>query len=125
MVEPVTHLRLDTPAGLIAVDAEVRDGKCRKVTFRNVPAFATHLDAPVEVAGLGTVIVDVAYGGMFYVMSAAEPLGLRQLTQQECAGAEVIGRRSASNPNVRLWRGIADGSTIVRPRNSRAARSSA
>ena len=32
-----------------------RDGKVRKVTFRNVPAFATHLDAPVEVRGLGTV----------------------------------------------------------------------
>src|SRR5690242_8349453 len=53
--EPVTHLKLETPAGLIAVEAEVRNGKVKKVTFRNVPAFATHLDAPVEVAGLGTV----------------------------------------------------------------------
>src|SRR5215471_13633986 len=51
--EPLTHLKLETPAGLIAVDAEVRDGKCRNVTFRNVPAFAAHLDAPVEVRGLG------------------------------------------------------------------------
>src|SRR5947209_13254515 len=50
--EPVTHLKLETPAGLIAVDAEVRHGKVKKVTFRNVPAFATHLDAPVEVSGL-------------------------------------------------------------------------
>src|SRR5215467_10263490 len=48
-VEPVTHLKLETPAGLIAVDAEVCHGKVRKVTFRNVPAFATHLDAKVEV----------------------------------------------------------------------------
>lgn len=81
-VEPVTHLRLDTPAGLVAVDAEVRDGKVRKVTFRNVPAFATHLDAAVEVPGLGTVTVDVAYGGMFYVIADAAPLGLR-LTRDE------------------------------------------
>src|SRR5579862_5620307 len=57
-VEPVTHLKLETPAGLIGVDAEVRDGKVKKVTFRNVPAFAAYLDAPVEVAGLGTVTVD-------------------------------------------------------------------
>ena len=76
-VEPVTHLKLDTPAGLVAVDAEVRDGKVRKVTFRNVPAFAVHLDAPVEVPGLGTVTVDVAYGGMFYVIAEAAPFGLR------------------------------------------------
>jgi proline racemase len=76
-VEPVTHLKLETPAGLIAVEAEVRDGKVRRVTFRNVPAFATHLDAAVEVRGVGTVTVDVAYGGMFYVIADAAPLGLR------------------------------------------------
>src|SRR5215467_578482 len=75
-VEPVTHLKLETPAGLIGVDAEVRDGKVKRVTFRNVPAFAAHLDAPVEVRGLGTVTVDVAYGGMFYVIADAAPLGL-------------------------------------------------
>jgi proline racemase len=75
--EPVTWLKLDTPAGLVAVEAEVRDGKVKRVTFRNVPAFATHLDAPVEVRGLGTVKVDVAYGGMFYVIADAAPLGLR------------------------------------------------
>jgi proline racemase len=77
VVEPLTKLKLDTPAGLISVEAEVRDGKVKKVTFRNVPAFAAHLDAPVEVQGLGTVTVDVAYGGMFYVIADAEPLGFR------------------------------------------------
>ena len=75
VTEPVTHLKLETPAGLIGVEAEVRGGKVRKVTFRNVPAFATHLDAKVEVRGLGTVTVDVAYGGMFYVIADAKPLG--------------------------------------------------
>jgi proline racemase len=80
--EPVTRLKLDTPAGLVGVDAEVRGGKVKKVTFRNVPAFATHLDAQIEVAGLGTVTVDVAYGGMFYAIAEAAPLGLR-LTPDE------------------------------------------
>lgn len=75
--EPLTRLKLDTPAGLVAVDAEVSGGKVKKVTFRNVPAFATHLDAPLEVAGYGTVTVDVAYGGMFYVIADAAPLGFR------------------------------------------------
>jgi proline racemase len=77
VTEPVTRLKLEAPAGLIGVEAEVRNGKVKKVTFRNVPAFATHLDAPVEVRGLGTVKVDVAYGGMFYVIAEAEPLGFR------------------------------------------------
>jgi proline racemase len=81
-VEPVTKLKLETPAGLISVEAEVHHGKVKRVTFLNVPAFATHLDTQVEVQGLGTVTVDVAYGGMFYVIADAEPLGFR-LTPDE------------------------------------------
>ena len=77
VTEPITRLTLETPAGLIGIEAEVRNGKARRVTFRNVPAFATHLDASVEVPSLGTVTVDVAWGGMFYVIADAAPLGLR------------------------------------------------
>ena len=81
-IEPLTRLKLETPAGLIAVDAEVRNGKVRKVTFRNVPSFATHLDAQVEVAGMGTVTVDVAYGGMFYAIADAAALGFRIVPEE-------------------------------------------
>jgi len=77
MTEPVTELTLESPAGLIDLRCECRDGKVENVTFRNVPAFATHLDTPIEVPTLGTVTVDVAYGGMFYVIAQAEPFGLR------------------------------------------------
>jgi proline racemase len=77
MTEPVTELTLESPAGLIRVRAGCVDGKVTGVTFRNVPAFATHLDAIVEVPHLGTVTVDVAYGGMFYVIASAPAFGLR------------------------------------------------
>lgn len=85
--EPVTRLTLEAPAGLVTVEAEVEDGKVTGVTFENVPAFAVHLDAPIEVPELGTVIVDVAFGGMFYVIADAEPFGLR-LTADE--GREIV-----------------------------------
>lgn len=75
--EPITKLTLETPAGLIGITAEVANGKCRSVKFENVPAFAVHLDAPVEVPKLGTVHVDVAYGGMFYVIADGTKLGFR------------------------------------------------
>ncbi len=87
MTEPVTELLLEAPAGLIRVRAECRDGKVTSVTFRNVPAFATHLDAPIEVPTIGTVMVDVAYGGMFYVIAEAAQFGLR-LTPDE--GRDVV-----------------------------------
>ncbi|HEU4918590.1 MAG TPA: proline racemase family protein [Candidatus Limnocylindrales bacterium] len=87
MVEPVTELTLETPAGLIGVRADCADGKVRAVTFRNVPSFATHLDTPVEVPQLGTVTVDVAYGGMFYVLAEAAPFELA-LTPDE--GRDIV-----------------------------------
>lgn len=85
--EPVTKLVLDTPAGLVHVEAEVRDSQVVRVTFENVPSFAVHLDKPVEVPHLGTVSVDVAYGGMFYVIADAAALGLR-LTPDE--GRDIV-----------------------------------
>lgn len=87
MVEPVTELLLEAPAGLIAVEATCRNGKVTQVTFKNVPAFAVHLDTEVEVPQLGTVTVDVAYGGMFYVIAEAETLGL-SLTPDE--GGDIV-----------------------------------
>ena len=82
MREPLTELVLEAPAGLIRVRADCRDGKVTRVTFQNVPAFAVYLDQPVEVPQLGTVKVDVAWGGMFYVIAEAAQFGLR-LTPDE------------------------------------------
>ena len=90
MHEPFTDLALETPAGLIKVKAECRNGRVVKVTFLNVPAFATHIDADVEVKTLGTVTVDVAYGGMFYVIADARRFGLR-LTPDEGRDIARIG----------------------------------
>jgi len=87
MKEPVTELVLESPAGLIPVRAEVVNGKVTQVTFQNVPAFVVHLEETVDVPKLGTVEVDVAYGGMFFVIAEAEPLGLR-LTPDE--GKEIV-----------------------------------
>lgn len=87
MREPITELVLEAPAGLIGVRAECRNGKVTQVTFKNVPAFAVHLDAKVEVKQLGSVSVDVAWGGMFYVIADAQPFGFR-LTPDE--GRDIV-----------------------------------
>lgn len=84
------RLKLEAPAGLIEVEAQMRDGRVTAVTFQNQPAFAIHLDARVEVPQLGTVTVDVAYGGMFYVIINAEQFGLK-LTPDEARDIVRIG----------------------------------
>ncbi len=76
MVEPVTELTLEAPAGKIRVRAECADGKVTRVSFTNVPAFVMHLDAPIDVPGLGTVLVDVAWGGMFFSIADGDELGI-------------------------------------------------
>ncbi len=87
MREPVTELVLEAPAGLVGVLAECSNGKVTKVTFRNVPAFAVHVGRTIEVPHLGPVTVDVAWGGMFYVITDASPFGLK-ITPDE--GREIV-----------------------------------
>jgi proline racemase len=68
VVEPVTTIRLDTPAGLVVVDVAVKDGKAENVTLTNVPSFSYALDQVVDVPGLGAITYDMAYGGNFYAI---------------------------------------------------------
>src|SRR4029078_8252098 len=73
--EPETVFRLEAPAGVVEVRAACRDGKCESVELTNVPSFAAHLDAPLEVEGIGTLTVDVAFGGVWYAIADARELG--------------------------------------------------
>ncbi|MFD1210570.1 proline racemase family protein [Arthrobacter sp. GCM10027362] len=82
MQEPFTEFKLEAPAGLIAIKAECRNGKVRQVTFENVPAFAVYLDAVIDVPELGKVTVDVAWGGMFYVIADAAQFDSLQLVPE-------------------------------------------
>jgi proline racemase len=75
MREPETVLRLEAPGGVVEARAACRDGRCESVEITNVASFAAQLGAPVEVDGLGTVTVDVAYGGMWYAIADAAALG--------------------------------------------------
>jgi proline racemase len=92
MQEPVTNLIVDTPAGLVRVQAECIGGKCRRVFFHNVPSFVMHREQQVEVPGLKTMTVDVAYGGMIYVIVDANASGFG-LDRSEARDLVVVGER--------------------------------
>ena len=92
MTEPVTRLCVDTPAGLVRVVAHCDGGKCRQVFFDNVPSFVLHPRRFVEVPGLGTIPVDVAYGGMMYVIVSAIELGSK-LKRSEARSLVEVGER--------------------------------
>lgn len=76
MVEPVTTLKIDSPAGLITAHARIKADRVESVYFHNVPSFVVELDAVVEAPELGQVRYDLAYGGAFYAYVCAEDVGL-------------------------------------------------
>ena len=76
VVEPVTTIRLDVPAGVVTVAVQVRDGRAQSVTLRSVPAFVHALDVKVSVPGHGVVTLDLAYGGNFYAICPGPGLGV-------------------------------------------------
>jgi proline racemase len=92
MREPETIVMMDTPAGPVRARATCRDGKCIAVEFANVPAFVDRLDAKLEVEGVGTVELDVAYGGMFYAIVDAKKLGFA-VSPDEARDLAVMGEK--------------------------------
>ena len=90
---------LEAPSGPVPVEADVaEDGRCRSITFQGPPSFVAVRDALVDLGdgaralGLAAdkVRVDIAYGGMWYVIVDAEDLGLA-LVPEEGARVRAAG----------------------------------
>lgn len=101
MEEPETRLVLEAPAGLIEVRAQCKNGKAQSITLRNVPAFASHTGATIDVEGIGKVKVDTAYGGDSFVMADAADFGLA-ITPVDARQAAEIGRKLVKAANEQL-----------------------
>lgn len=110
MTEPVSHIALEAPGGIVNVTATCRDGKAESIKVRNVPSFACRLDAVLNVPGLGRISVDTAYGGDSFVVvdSAALGFGLVPGEARDLAtlgvviadaATEQLGFRHPQNPD--------------------------
>ncbi|NIM36694.1 MAG: 4-hydroxyproline epimerase [Hydrotalea flava] len=62
------HLRLETPAGIVPIEYTEENPKVTHVKLTNVPSFLAAEDIAIECDGLGSLLVDVAYGGNFYAI---------------------------------------------------------
>ena len=102
VVEPVTTIRLDTPAGLVLAEVAVEDGSARSVTLTMVPSFCLAMDQVVDVAGLGEVRYDIAYGGNFYAIVDLDDLSLAfersAKNQLLAAGLSIMDAINAQRP---------------------------
>ncbi len=76
MIEPVTTLKIDSPAGKINAEVELVNGRVKSITIENVPSFLFQQDLKVELPGVGNVLIDIAFGGNFFAMVNAKDLGI-------------------------------------------------
>ena len=101
MTEPETVIFLEAPGGLVRAQATCRDGCVTSVRIQNVPSFAEHLGATLEVEGLGTLTVDTAFGGDSFVIADADTLGF-SLTADEARNLAECGIRITRAANEQL-----------------------
>lgn len=99
-----TPVNLDTPAGLVRATAYLDEsGHVERVSFLNVPSFLYARDLELTLQQYGKLLVDVAYGGAFYVFIGSEKVGLRvrpENTEQLVESAEAI--KSAVNAAISI-----------------------
>jgi len=62
------HIRMEAPAGLVLIEYKQEGKKIRSVKLTNVPSYLAAENVAVECPGLGTLLVDVSYGGNFYAI---------------------------------------------------------
>jgi proline racemase len=98
MTEPVTDLVLEAPGGLVRMRATCKGGKAERIMVRNLPSYVARLDAELEAPGLGTITVDIAYGGDSFVMVDAAALGF-EIAAHEARDIAALGVRITDAAN--------------------------
>lgn len=92
MVEPVTEVTLDAPAGPVQARVQCIDGVAVAVTIRNVPSFVVRDAINVEVPGLGMLEVATAFGGDSFAIVPAATIAV-ELTPDNARTIADIGMR--------------------------------
>ncbi|WMI97421.1 4-hydroxyproline epimerase [Pseudomonas chlororaphis subsp. aurantiaca] len=100
LVEPREpgKLAIETPAGRVDVTYVVEGGAVESIRLFNIASYLHSADVQVEVPGIGTFRVDIAYGGNYYAvvepqenwvglegMKSADIIGLSQKLRQAIA----------------------------------------
>jgi len=76
MQEPQTNIKLEAPGGIIEIMARCSNGRVEEVAMTAMPSFLAKKDIKLDVPTVGSVKVDIAFGGMWYVIVKAGQLGL-------------------------------------------------
>jgi proline racemase len=73
---PQVVVTIDTAIGTVQALAKIEGEKVLSVTVVNVPAFVVELDFPLDVPEIGTIPVDIVFGGQFFAQAKVADCGL-------------------------------------------------
>jgi proline racemase len=73
---PSVEVVIDTAVGVVRTTAHMDGPKVRSVTVANVPAYVVELDYPLAVPEIGTIPVDIVFGGQFFAQTDVRNCGL-------------------------------------------------
>lgn len=90
VVEPITKVVQEAPAGIIRGEVTVVDGKAKSVSFKNVPAFLYKRDQVVELPGYGQIKFDISFGGSFFAIVKADQIGV-EIVPENAAKLNALG----------------------------------
>ncbi|WP_136246916.1 proline racemase family protein [Halomonas borealis] len=86
------HFQLESPAGLVQIEARVENDVVEAITCEGLPSYIDTYRHTIRVPGIGNVTYSVAYSGGFYALVDATELGFSLVREEERALSECAYR---------------------------------
>lgn len=101
VTEPITKISLDTPAGVVDVEAKVNDGVVEEVSFLNAPAMVLMRNVTVNTRDFGPLTVDISWGGNVYAILPVSAVG-ETIEPKNCPRLVEIAQSIAKDINEQV-----------------------
>ena len=101
VTEPITKISLDTPAGVVDVEAKVTDGVVEEVSFLNAPAMVLKRNVTVNTKDFGPLTMDISWGGNVYAILPVSEVG-ETIEPKNCPRLVEIAQSIAKDINEQV-----------------------
>lgn len=114
-IEKKEEILIDAPVGIIRCKMTYSENGCvESVTVTNVPSFVLYENIELDITQVGKVSAQIAFGGSFFGIIAAEELGLNiDLTEKEKIVSIALEAREKMNRHFSIKHPIIENINTV------------
>lgn len=103
IIEKKDIVHMDTPSGVVECHVTYENGKVNEVAFINVPAFLLKQNVSVLVEDIGSVTLDISFGGSFFAIVDANQFNLKlDIDEQDEIARLGVAIRKAVNEQLEI-----------------------